>query len=108
MLRSVNNGSTQFRAGGRVAAMPSVGRIKQLSVLGVATAAVLGFSAGSASADTDVWLWACHGPGTNGAGLPLNALQTSGHFAASTMYDGAITDVGDTCTQPTGGGKRAS
>ncbi len=42
--------------------MPSVGRIKQLSVLGVAIAA-LGISASSASAANDVWLWACHGPG---------------------------------------------
>ena len=44
MLRSVNYGSTQSFAGGRVAVMPSVGRIKQLSVLGVA-AAVLGVTA---------------------------------------------------------------
>jgi hypothetical protein len=88
-----------------VAAMPSVGRIKQLSVLGVVTAAVLGFSAGSASADTDVWLWACHGP--DGRGLPLNALEVAGHFQASAAYDGSITDVGDTCTQPSGGGKKA-
>jgi hypothetical protein len=43
--------------------MPSVGRIKQLSVLGL-TAAAFAVPASSASA-ADVWLWACHGPGGN-------------------------------------------
>jgi len=46
--------------------MPSVGRIKQISVIGIA-AAVLGVTASSASA-ADVWVWACHGP--NGQALP--------------------------------------
>ena len=49
-----------------MAAMPSVGRIKQLSVVALA-AAFLGVTASSASAN-DVWLWACHDP--NGAALP--------------------------------------
>jgi hypothetical protein len=40
--------------------MPSVGRIKKLSVLGIA-AVSLGVSANSASA-ADVWVWNCHGP----------------------------------------------
>src|SRR3954464_14929880 len=48
-------------AGGRVAAMPSVGRITQLGVAGVIAAALLGASASSAAA-SDVVLWACHGP----------------------------------------------
>ena len=46
--------------------MPSISRIKKLSVLGVAIA-TLGVSATSASAD-DVWLWACHGPSGEGVG----------------------------------------
>jgi hypothetical protein len=49
-----------------VAAMPSISRMKKLSVLGVAIA-TLGVSATSASAD-DVWLWACHGPSGEGVG----------------------------------------
>src|SRR3954452_21388533 len=63
MLRSVNYGSTQSFAGGRVAVMPSFGRIKQFSVLGVAAAVVVGVAAPKASASNDVWLWACGGPG---------------------------------------------
>jgi hypothetical protein len=77
-----------------VAAMPSVGRIKQLSVLGVATAAVLGFSASSASAD-DVWLWACHSP--SNAQVPL---PTNGHYSANTSYDGSTALYGDGCATP--------
>jgi hypothetical protein len=49
-----------------VAAMPSITRIKKLSVLGVA-AASLGVSASSASAG-EVWVWACHGPAGGAAG----------------------------------------
>ena len=49
-----------------MAAMPSVGRIKQLSVAGVVAAAFLGVSPRARSAG-DVWLWACHGP--NGQAL---------------------------------------
>ena len=41
--------------------MPSVGRIKQLSVAGVSQPRSSGVAASSASAN-DVWLWACHGP----------------------------------------------
>ena len=44
-----------------MAAMPSVGRTKQLLAVAVA-ATFLGVTASSASA-ADVWMWACHGPG---------------------------------------------
>src|SRR4051812_31936516 len=96
MLRSVNYGSTQSFAGGRVAVMPSVGRIKQLSVLGVA-AAVLAISASSASAaENDVWLWACHGP--DGAAVPLKAtssrLGTTHNFGNVNGFDAD----GNACT----------
>src|SRR3954451_12214898 len=62
MLRSVNYGSTQSFAGGRVAVMPSFGRIKQFSVLGVAAAVLVGVAAPKASASNDVVLWACSSP----------------------------------------------
>ena len=49
--------------------MPSVGRIKQLSVLGGVSAVLLAVGASSASAaPNEVWLWACHGP--DGEALP--------------------------------------
>jgi hypothetical protein len=41
--------------------MPSVGRIKQLSVIALA-GAIVGITASSASAADPVTLWACHGP----------------------------------------------
>ncbi len=52
-----------------MAAMPSVGRIHKLWVLGIATAAV-GANASTASAGHNVWLWACQGP----AGQPLGGV----------------------------------
>ena len=90
-----------------MAAMPSVGRIKQLSVLGVATAAVLGFSASSASAD-DVWLWACHGP--NGATLPISG---NPQVQLNRSFSGRFEGYGDDCSSTTqsdfgGGGKKLS
>jgi hypothetical protein len=42
--------------------MPSVGRIKQLAVLGGVAAGLLAVGTSSASAANDVWLWACQGP----------------------------------------------
>ncbi len=42
-----------------MAAMPSVGRIKQVSVVALA-GAILGITASSASAENPIWLWACH------------------------------------------------
>src|SRR3954454_9024936 len=95
MLRSVNYGSTQSFAGGRVAAMPSVGRIKQLSVLGGVAAALLAVGASSASAATnEVWLWACHGPD----GSPLSSSYEPGQ-----IYDGTVTAFGGGCGAPGGG-----
>jgi len=52
-----------------VAAMPSVGRIKQLSVVALA-GAILGITANSAFAANPVYLWACHDP----QGHPLTDL----------------------------------
>src|SRR3954470_16118160 len=52
---------TQAFAGGRVAAMPSVGRVTQLGVAGGIATVLLGASASRAAAG-DVVLWACHGP----------------------------------------------
>src|SRR3954454_10921102 len=86
MLRSVNTGPRRLLAGGRVAAMPSVGLKMKLSVLGVAFAA-LGVSTSTASA-SDVWLWACHGP----SGSPINSFG-SNNFSA---YDGGCTQNGGT------------
>src|SRR4051812_32469700 len=92
MLRSVNYGSTQSCAGGRAAVMPSKGRIRQLSVLGVA-AAILGVTASSASAaDNQIWFWACHGPD----GAPITLTKGLG---ATTAYSGTLTD---TCGDPGG------
>src|SRR4051794_14117406 len=82
MLRSVNTGPRRLLAGGRVAAMPSVGLKVKLSVLGVAFAAA-GASTSTASA-SDVWLWACHGP--SGSAL-------SNAFGATNL-----TPVGGGCT----------
>ena len=62
-----------------MAAMPSVGRIKQLSVLALA-GAILGITASSASAANPVYMWACHD--RNGA--PVNDL---GDQAAPTDAD---------------------
>src|SRR5215207_5342701 len=84
MPRSVNYGSKSFLAGGRVAAMPSIGRIKQVSVVGIA-AALLGVTASSASAQ-DVWLWACHGP--SGQALP-NVGRGSAPAPAGTCSENA-------------------
>src|SRR3954452_1219285 len=87
MLRSVNYGSTQSCAGGRVAVMPSVGRRKKLLVLGVA-AAVLGVAAPRASAD-EVWFWACQAP--DGAQLPFQAKPDKpGWFNTQTRNSGTV------------------
>jgi len=66
--------------------MPSVGRIKQVAVLG-GVAAGLAVGASSASAANEVWLWACQGP----AGQSLN-----------TAFQGGSGDCasGITLTQP--------
>jgi hypothetical protein len=65
-----------------VAVMPSVGRIKQLSVLGVA-AAVLGVAAPKASAANDVWFWACQSP--TGTALPFSGTNSfTGNVTAET------------------------
>jgi hypothetical protein len=64
-----------------VAAMPSVGRIKQLSVVALA-AAFLGVAASSASAATPIWLWACHDP--NGQALTELGSQAVPHNADKT------------------------
>src|SRR3954452_12734786 len=95
MLRSVNYGSTQSFAGGRVAVMPSLGRIQQLSVLGV-TAVVLGVSAHSASAaENDVWLWSCHSP--TGQALDLDKANTHDRFDWSVTPGTAVNPFGDEC-----------
>jgi hypothetical protein len=63
--------------------MPSFGRIKKLTVLGVAVAA-LGVTTTAASAATnDVWLWACHGPN----GEPLSS-DSVGDNHNLTRYSG--------------------
>src|SRR3954470_17563209 len=80
MLRSVNYGSTQSCAGGRVAVMPSVGRRKKLLVLGV-TATVLGVTAPRASA-AEVWYWGCQAP--DGSQLAFNAQDPPNWFHTET------------------------
>ena len=75
--------------------MPSVGRIKQLSVLGVAIAA-LGISANSASAANDVWLWACHGP--SGQALGTDPFEVAESFSAEMFV------YGDECAGEASGG----
>jgi len=72
--------------------MPSIGRVKQLTVLGVA-AAILGVTASSASAaDNEIWFWACHGPD----GAPVTLTKGLG---ATTSYSGTLTN---TCADPAG------
>jgi hypothetical protein len=72
--------------------MPSVGRRKQLLILGV-TAAVLGVSAPRASADNEVWYWACQAP--DGSALkfspasPPNGFQFVGSGGGSINFGGA-------------------
>ena len=70
-----------------MAAMPSISRMKKLSVLGVAIA-TLGVSATSASAD-DVWVWACHGSSGEGVGSALgsNTLTEYGGGCSSQATD---------------------
>jgi hypothetical protein len=77
--------------------MPSIGRIKQLSVLGGVAAALLAFGASSASAAPyQIRLWACHGP--HGEALPTT---TAG---VATANGGAtVTAVGGGCASPGGG-----
>ena len=75
-----------------MAVMPSVGWIKQLSVLGVA-AALLGVAAPRASAQNDVWLWACH----NAAGTPVS-LGGSHYGTSAGATTGTVT--GDCATGP--------
>ncbi len=70
-----------------MAAMPSVGGIQKLSVIGLATAA-FGLMASAASADTkDVWLWACQSPDGTALGSDGVVMSASGGDA----------DVADTC-----------
>jgi hypothetical protein len=73
--------------------MPSVGRIKKLSALGVAAAAAFGVSASSASAN-DVWLWACHGP--QGQALGSGPFKVSEIFTGA-GFPGGIFSYGDEC-----------
>ena len=73
-----------------MAAMPSVGRIKQLSVLGGVAAALLAVGASSASAaPNEVWLWACHGPNGEALSTPYESTQN---------YGGTVTANGGGCT----------
>jgi hypothetical protein len=74
-----------------VAAMPSSGGIRKLSVVAIAATA-LGVSASAAAADTkDVWLWACQAP----SGAPLG----SGGAVKSVVSAPAIVD---SCDNPGG------
>jgi hypothetical protein len=57
-----------------VAVMPSIGRIKQVAVLGGVAAGLLAVGTSSASAANDVWLWACQGP----TGQALNTAVQGG------------------------------
>ena len=69
--------------------MPSVGRIKQLSVLGGVAAALLAVGASSASAaPNQVWLWACHGPNGEALSTPYESTQN---------YGGTVTANGGGC-----------
>ncbi len=73
-----------------MAAMPSVGRIKQLLVMGGAAAALLAVGASTASAaPNEVWLWACHGPNGEALSTPYTATQS---------YGGTVTANGGGCT----------
>src|SRR4051794_17770733 len=91
MLRSVNTGPRSL-AGGRVAAMPSVGRIQQLSLAGVVAVALLGAAASNAAA-SDVWLWACHGPASaQGAREAISTAPVSVTFG-----DGPTASVNGGC-----------
>src|SRR3712207_3408646 len=91
MLRSVNTGPRRF-AGGRVAEMPSAGRILRVSIAGVVAAASMGLAASSASAN-DVWLWACHGP--SGQPLPSAAVtaKSEGTVTATELNGGCRADA---------------
>jgi hypothetical protein len=60
-----------------VAAMPSFGRFKKLTVLGVAVAALGVTASGASAATNDVWVWACHGP----SGVELGDAFGSTNFA---------------------------
>src|SRR4051812_21541888 len=72
------SGSTQVFAGGRVAAMPSVG-LKQKLGVAVLAAALFVLSASAASA-REAWVWACHGPN----GSPIGTQMTTGHDGDAT------------------------
>ena len=77
-----------------MAAMPSFGRIKQLSVW-VAVAA-LGVAASSASAATnDVWLWACHGP--DGPALTRRLRQHNLHADTAAVATAAPASTAAAC-----------
>jgi hypothetical protein len=69
--------------------MPSVGRIKQLSVAALA-AAFMGITASSASA-APVWLWACHDPNGN----PLPQTVPDGADGTCAAADPALNNYAD-------------
>jgi hypothetical protein len=75
-----------------VAAMPSVGRIKRVSVAGVVATALFGAAASNAAAG-DVWMWTCHGPASaQGAREPITAAPV-----VTTRGDGASSKVNGGC-----------
>jgi len=72
--------------------MPSVDRIKQLSVGGV-TAVLLAVGASSASAaPNQVWLWACHAPSDQ-----IGQTQSVATAFTSTQNGGTVGSYGDGC-----------
>jgi hypothetical protein len=77
-----------------VAAMPSFGRIKQLSIVALA-AGFLGVAASSASAANPIWLWACHDP--NGGAVTDLGSAAVPHNAdkACAQEDQALTNYDD-------------
>jgi hypothetical protein len=79
-----------------VAVMPSVGRRKQVLVAGL-TAAVLGVVAPSASADNEVWLWACQGP--TGSPLTFDAAHPPAGFQQNAS-GGTVTLGSPACSTP--------
>jgi len=72
--------------------MPSVGRRKKFLVLGVA-AAVLGVTAPRASADNEVWFWACQAPSSSQLAFSLK--EPPNWFHRDATGDGAVTSDGD-------------
>jgi hypothetical protein len=59
--------------------MPSFSRIKKLSVLGVAVAALGVTASGASAATNDVWVWACHGPGGQEIGNVFGSTDFTGY-----------------------------